>query len=160
MNEPLGEHAGWQGNYTHCGYHSDSAAVQVRYSIPKIIMMNWIKMVHCAQNWILYRGAVRAWVRWADWAIVPRNTETSHSDPDRSACPGNPVTSDPRNNTETLPCIRDTLESQWLKDIWTPRKLPPVTFSRERIWTTKAEDRDTLESSHKWNGLRCGDSFG
>jgi len=28
LTKHLGEHAGWQGNYTHCGYHSDSAAVQ------------------------------------------------------------------------------------------------------------------------------------
>ena len=36
VNPPPGEHAGWQGNYTHCGYHSDSAAVQVRQSISEL----------------------------------------------------------------------------------------------------------------------------
>ena len=29
---PSGEHAGWSGSYTHCGYHSDSATVQVGFS--------------------------------------------------------------------------------------------------------------------------------
>ena len=45
MLTKLGEHAGWQGNYTHCGYHSDSAAVQVRLSVFKMVTMASITMV-------------------------------------------------------------------------------------------------------------------
>ena len=55
MLSTQGEHAGWQGNYTHCGYHSDSAAVQVIsmkiynggmfMKIISKIFMKWVKMV-------------------------------------------------------------------------------------------------------------------
>ena len=51
-------------------------------------------------------------------------------------------------------CIRNTLESQWQKDIWTTRKLPPVTFSRGRIGQWRQKIEMLQKAKVKWLAVR------